>query len=422
MTISYAQNGEDIILRRAFGEQKNGFYIDVGACFPDEGSVTKLFYDEGWTGINIEPHPHTFTALLNARSKDLNLNVAISDYNGKGMIAEGTSLGESTFVKPGQAGFPVQVMTLRSVCEQFVDTMIDFLKIDVEGSELLVLKGADFLSFRPRIILCEITKPWSNTRSDSESEIDVLLADHGYQKTYFDGLNNYYVAEEALIPRSVWFQPNVVDNYTTWREAELSKSLEELRSNYNVLFENTKSAQEVDQLLKDNIAQLDELREVHLAEILQMRTKFDDELIALRRSSEEALQRQRDSSTDEITRLHAVITEQSKWGSEMIMRVRQLELEIRGIHSSASWKFLAPFRLISELPDLFARNFSIVMRYLSHMIADATSSARQAASRRADFVITPAQNSTQEKNNDFSKIESALRLEVAKWQTGKSLQ
>jgi len=54
--VSYAQNYEDVMLWRALKHIENGFYIDVGAAWPSEHSVTKLFYDEGWRGINIEPN------------------------------------------------------------------------------------------------------------------------------------------------------------------------------------------------------------------------------------------------------------------------------------------------------------------------------------------------------------------------------
>ena len=41
--ISYAQNFEDVMLRRVLKHVENGFYIDVGAQDPSADSVTKLF-------------------------------------------------------------------------------------------------------------------------------------------------------------------------------------------------------------------------------------------------------------------------------------------------------------------------------------------------------------------------------------------
>lgn len=58
--ISYSQNFEDIILWRALKNIENGFYIDVGANDPVVHSVTKLFYENGWRGINCEPVEYWF--------------------------------------------------------------------------------------------------------------------------------------------------------------------------------------------------------------------------------------------------------------------------------------------------------------------------------------------------------------------------
>ena len=53
--ISYAQNFEDVVLNRVFHNIANGRYIDVGGYDPVVDSVTKHFYDKGWSGVNIEP-------------------------------------------------------------------------------------------------------------------------------------------------------------------------------------------------------------------------------------------------------------------------------------------------------------------------------------------------------------------------------
>src|SRR5439155_647679 len=53
--VSYAQNGEDFTLWCALHDVDAGTYIDIGAYDPDIDSVTRAFYDRGWSGINIEP-------------------------------------------------------------------------------------------------------------------------------------------------------------------------------------------------------------------------------------------------------------------------------------------------------------------------------------------------------------------------------
>ena len=64
---SYAQNAEDVRLWRVFSRKAHGFYVDVGAGDPALHSVTKLFYDGGWSGVNIEPGPG-YEKLVKARA------------------------------------------------------------------------------------------------------------------------------------------------------------------------------------------------------------------------------------------------------------------------------------------------------------------------------------------------------------------
>jgi hypothetical protein len=75
---SYAQEGEDIVLKRIFGGQSTGFYVDVGAHHPMRLSNTYSFYKLGWRGINIEPNPDSFNLFTKYRSKDINLNCGIA--------------------------------------------------------------------------------------------------------------------------------------------------------------------------------------------------------------------------------------------------------------------------------------------------------------------------------------------------------
>lgn len=74
--ISYSQNFEDVILNRFFKNTNIGFYVDVGAHDPIIDSVTKHFYDKGWSGINIEPVNLAFKKLQAERKRDINLLIS----------------------------------------------------------------------------------------------------------------------------------------------------------------------------------------------------------------------------------------------------------------------------------------------------------------------------------------------------------
>ena len=88
--ISCTQNPEDVLLARCSGKVCDGFYVDIGACHPVIASVTKVFYDAGWCGINLEPGG-SIDALREARPRDINLAIAITDAEGEADFGEHTS-------------------------------------------------------------------------------------------------------------------------------------------------------------------------------------------------------------------------------------------------------------------------------------------------------------------------------------------
>src|SRR6478735_6590112 len=65
------------MLARVFAGRNTGFYVDVGAADPINLSVTKWFYDLGWSGLNIEPNKQLFRRLVADRPRDINLDCGL---------------------------------------------------------------------------------------------------------------------------------------------------------------------------------------------------------------------------------------------------------------------------------------------------------------------------------------------------------
>jgi FkbM family methyltransferase len=209
--ISYAQNGEDVILRRIFENQKTGFYIDIGASHPEFLSVTKHFYDQGWRGINVDPLKKSIDIFVKERPRDINLNLAISSENGLRDFFEVTDYPElSTFsaealldVTHNVISYPVEIITGDKLFSEYVTTAVDFMKIDVEGAEYEVITSIDFSKYRPKVLVIEATVPnaefpgWHNLSSIfSFKKWEEVLFNSGYIFAYFDGLNRFYLSEE----------------------------------------------------------------------------------------------------------------------------------------------------------------------------------------------------------------------------------
>jgi hypothetical protein len=116
----------------------------------------------------------------------------------------------------------IEVMTLAEICRRHAAPIIHFLKIDVEGMEAAVLRGADFIHFRPRIVLLEATSPNSTVPTHEAWEPFLLAA--GYRFLWFDGLNRFYAAAEQYDSMAPHFQvpPNVFDRFVRAAENRLA--------------------------------------------------------------------------------------------------------------------------------------------------------------------------------------------------------
>lgn len=235
--ISYAQNLEDVMLWRALNHVQNGFYIDIGAWSPDLDSVTRFFYESGWRGINVEPVEEYLAQLKERRPNDINLGVAISDYVGTAQFHSVEHTGLSTLDaavanRAAEAGWSVRsltvpVTTLSKLWDKHVpqNQEVHFLKLDVEGLEESVIRGADWARHRPWIIVVEATAPMS--QKQSHSAWDPLLQDQGYVFVWFDGLNRFYVAREKIELKEAFHSPpNIFDGFRRAQEIQLEARAE----------------------------------------------------------------------------------------------------------------------------------------------------------------------------------------------------
>jgi FkbM family methyltransferase len=237
--ISYAQNGEDVLLQRCFGGVCDGFYIDVGANDPVDLSVTKHFYDQGWRGINVEPLPAAYERLCRERPRDVNLNLGIADREATLTLYELPGQDVlSTFSADQAAAYrarglevverAVPVQPLARVCAAHVHQPIDFLSIDVEDFERPVLAGADWALWRPRVVLVEATLP--NTAIPSHAGWEPLILGAGYLFAYFDGLNRFYVrAEDRHLLECFRVPVNVGDRYVPHGHVQRLQQLQGLQ-------------------------------------------------------------------------------------------------------------------------------------------------------------------------------------------------
>ena len=232
--VSYGQNLEDVMLWRALQGVSKGFYIDIGANHPTCDSVTKAFYDRGWTGINIEPVRSLHERLVAERPRDINLCVAVSAEKGSQPFYEVLETGLSTLdqgiaeqhATSGHriARYEVQVLRMADIFEAHDVGEVHFLKIDVEGAERSVLSGMPFDRVQPWIVIVEATRP--NSRMPTHQEWESLIVRHGYIDVYFDGVNRYYLSEQHReLAAAFLTPPNVFDDFVAYPHKLLLEDL-----------------------------------------------------------------------------------------------------------------------------------------------------------------------------------------------------
>ena len=216
--VSYAQNFEDVLLNRVFGSKPFGFYVDVGACHPVAGSVTKALYDRGWSGINVEPG-RIFDVLALARPRDVNLQIAVLDRTGEASFLESDAdPGMSKVIDRLESQIPGTVRTV--ACDTLSNIVaahgqgrpVDFVKIDAEGSEAAIVGATDWGALRPTLLVVDSTLPRTNQLANQHWE-PALLA-RGYRRVYFDGINCFYTPEERTDVAAQLATPvNVLDDF-----------------------------------------------------------------------------------------------------------------------------------------------------------------------------------------------------------------
>ena len=157
----YSQCGEDkMIYERYFKDKRNGFFIELGAVDGLEFTNTKFFEETlGWTGILIEPQTNMFEQIAFNRPNCKAYNVAISNQEGQltmlvnnnsNPVNAAVSSLETNIVPEFQNRFSltqkIQVNTAKfsDILKENSITQVDFLSLDVEGSEYDVLLTWDW--------------------------------------------------------------------------------------------------------------------------------------------------------------------------------------------------------------------------------------------------------------------------------------
>jgi FkbM family methyltransferase len=210
-----------------------GHYVEVGANHPLVDSVSRAFYDRGWSGVTVEPVPAFAALQREQRPRDRQVEAAVTSAAVPEVVLHVfPDTGLSTLVnwvsdRHEDAGRQAEDLTVPTARLDdilagtgFAHDDIHFMLIDVEGAEADVLSTVDLTVWRPWVLVIEATVPNSVESTADTWEPMVLAA--GYEFCLFDGLSRFYVAEEHSDLRPLLSYPACpLDRFTRYQVVEL---------------------------------------------------------------------------------------------------------------------------------------------------------------------------------------------------------
>jgi len=174
---SYSQNYEDLVVEKYFDKKYRGKYLEIGAYHPTRLSNTYRFYRKGWRGIVIEPNPEVKNLFNKIRPGDNFINAGISDNNGYMNYYQFLIPALNTFskkeakknIKNGHKLENIRKIKTQKI-EEIVEKKIDFLSIDTEGFDEMILRSWPWKRCYPKVICVE----------DGRGKVKYLLKNKGY--------------------------------------------------------------------------------------------------------------------------------------------------------------------------------------------------------------------------------------------------
>lgn len=205
---SKAQLGQDLFVLSELGFKKNGFFVEFGATNGVDLSNTYLMEKKfEWNGILAEPAKIWHSELKLNRSSSIELDCVwkttgdillfneVNDDFHSGELSTIDSFSNSdkhTKERKFANKYEVKTISLSDMLKKHnAPKIIDYLSIDTEGSEFVILNNFDFNEYDIKIITCE------HNNTPMREKIFALLSANGYVRKYteFSLFDDWYVRQ-----------------------------------------------------------------------------------------------------------------------------------------------------------------------------------------------------------------------------------
>ena len=195
----YAEFAEDVMVNRILKKIKKGFYIDIGAYHPYKGSLTYNLYNRKWNGINLDISKSSIDLFNIARPSDININCAVSEFNGETFYYENSPINQQNSLIPqdeNQKKIKIQSYKLSEILKMQNINSVDYINIDTEGNELEVLMGIDFSKINP--ILFTIEDNSFDLNDEIKKKKIIFLKEKNYELINIIGVTMFFVKKDSV--------------------------------------------------------------------------------------------------------------------------------------------------------------------------------------------------------------------------------
>ena len=163
-------------------------------------SLTYSLYKKGWRGVNIDISKTSIDLFNIARPTDLNINSAISNFNGETFYYENSPINQqNSLIKDNdnQKKVKIKCNTLNDVLEKNNIIKVDYINIDTEGTELQVLNGIDFKKYKPMLLTIEDNS--FNLNNPSKLKKISFMKKNNYEIINIIGVTMFFINKNKVL-------------------------------------------------------------------------------------------------------------------------------------------------------------------------------------------------------------------------------
>jgi len=191
---SYSQYSQDLVVLELLKFKQNGYFLDIGCSHPIKFSNTYVLEKNyNWNGLCVDAVDHTElyakerkcifeNAVIHTHTgiTDFRLTNGIDDHYMLSSVVDDRveSINHNT---RNSKIIKTKCITFKDLFSKYnVPKSIDYMSVDVEGAEFLVLNNFPFDEFIVSIITFEAATTISSFHKEKAKKIECLLKQNGY--------------------------------------------------------------------------------------------------------------------------------------------------------------------------------------------------------------------------------------------------